>query len=119
MFPSSLLNKVYVPKSLKNTPTGYEFTLKNNVDTGTLTGIKSLLVDGAEIALPAITVKSAAREVTADAIAYRNPVTLRYSAEIVISVAGEPLATGAHEIKLTITVAEAGRFELKFSDEVA
>jgi hypothetical protein len=40
MFPSYLLQKVYVKGSLKNNEDGYEFALKNIVDTGTLVGIE-------------------------------------------------------------------------------
>jgi hydroxymethylglutaryl-CoA reductase (NADPH) len=118
MFPAFLLNKVYVSKSLKNTPDGFEFTLKNVVDSGTLGGVKSLTVDGAEIPLAAIVVKTALGEKRAEEISPRNYISMRYNAEAAITVAGEPLAGGKHEIKLVVSILEAGQVELKFEDEI-
>jgi hypothetical protein len=52
MFPSYLLQKVYLKGSLKNNEDGFEFALKNIVDTGTLVGMNPLVVDGESIPPP-------------------------------------------------------------------
>jgi hypothetical protein len=39
MVPSFLFAKLYVKGSLKNTETGFEFSLKNIIDSTMLTGI--------------------------------------------------------------------------------
>ena len=119
MFPASQLNKVYIQKSLKNTPEGFEFILKNVIDSGTLSSVKSLLIDGNEVSLSSITIKTATHEYSAASITYNNSVPLRYSAEALIRVTGKPLDAGRHEIKLTIAVMEAGRVEISFTDEVS
>ncbi len=64
----SMLERVYVRGSLKNTESGYEFTLKNNIDNGTLSGVKSLVVDGNIVELAAITLKTKAGEKRAEEI---------------------------------------------------
>lgn len=117
MFPNYLLNKVYVQKSLKNIPAGYEFTLRNVVDSGTLSGVKALLVDGVEVPLSSVTLATSAGEHSAEAINGRASIPLRYNAEAVIRVAGQPLPAGKHDIKFAISVMEAGRIEIAFSDE--
>lgn len=119
MFPTYLLNKVYVPKSLKNTTAGFEFTLKNVVESGTLGGVKALLVDGIAAELASVTIETAAGEQNAAAISYRSPLPLRYNAEAVVRVAGSPLSPGKHDIQFTISVLEAGTLELFVSDEIA
>lgn len=118
MFPMFLLNKVYVSKSLKNTPEGFEFMLKNVIDSGTLGGIKSLSLDGAEIPLAAVTVCSAAGEKKAEEISPRSYIPLRFNAEVTIAVAGQTLGEGKHILQLAISVLEAGRVDLKIEDEI-
>ena len=71
MLPSFLLNRVYVQKSLKNNDGGFEFTIKNVVDTGTLGGLVSLRVDGVEVPRAAVTVKTPLGEKRADEISPR------------------------------------------------
>lgn len=114
----SLLERVYVKGSLKNIEGGFEFKLKNNVDSGTLGGIKSLIVDGVEAPLASITVSSKSMTRNAEAITTRAPFSLMYGTEATISVAGEPLSAGAHTLALGLMVLEIGKLDIKFSDEV-
>ena len=58
MIPSFLLAKLYVKGSLKNTDTGFEFTLKNIIDNTMLIGIGPVTVgeksyEGAALTLTA------------------------------------------------------------------
>jgi len=119
MFPSYLLNKVYVPHSLKNIAGGYEFVLKNVIDSGTLSGVKALTVDGVDVPLTAITLKTPSLERKADEITYRAMLPLHFNSEAVVRVAGDPLAAGQHRLVLALNVVEAGRVDLQFEDEVA
>jgi hydroxymethylglutaryl-CoA reductase (NADPH) len=116
MFPPSLLNKVYVQKSLKNTPTGFEFTLKNLVDSGTLTGIPALTVDGAVVPLESVALQTSTGEKRAGEINPRAPLPVWINAQITVRVAGQPLAEGQHQIKLALSIMEAGRLEITIDD---
>lgn len=115
----SLLDRVYVRGSLKNTDTGFEFKLKNTIDNGTLSGVKSLSLDGAVLELSTVKMQTSAGEKAAEEISYKNPLPLYYNSEAVVSVAGNPLAAGAHSIVLAISVYEAGTLQLKINDEIA
>ncbi len=119
MFPAFLLNKVYVQKSLKNNDHGYQFTLKNIVDSGTLGGIKSLTLDGVEVPMSAISVKTPTLEKKAEEISFRASVPLRINMEAVINVEGTALTPGKHELKLALNILEAGKIEIKISDDIA
>jgi hypothetical protein len=114
----SLLERVYVKGSLKNVEGGFEFKLKNNVDSGTLGGIRSLIVDDVETPLASITIGAKTMTRSAQEITTRAPFSLMYGTEATISVSGEPLAAGAHSLALTLMVLEIGKLERKFSDEV-
>lgn len=116
--PQFLLNKVYVPKSLKNTELGFELKLKNVVDTGTIGGLKSLSLDGVEIPLSSITLITTAGEKRAEEITYRNAMTFRINAELTLAVAGTTLTPGLHKLVLVIAVIEVGRLELKIEDTI-
>jgi hydroxymethylglutaryl-CoA reductase (NADPH) len=115
----SMLEKVYLRGSLKNTENGFEFALKNVVEDGTVGSIKSLTVDGTEVPVSSISMATAAGELKAEEISFRSPVSLRYGMEAKVRVAGKTLEPGTHNIALTISVIEAGSLSLKFSDEVA
>jgi hypothetical protein len=114
----SMLDRIYVRGSLKNTDAGYEFKLKNNIDNGTLSGVKSLVVDGADVAVTEISLKTTAGERRADEITYRNPLPLYYNSEAAVRVTGQPLADGAHSLVLSINVYEVGTLQVKISDEI-
>ena len=119
MFPAFLLKKVYVTGSLKNLDGGFQFSLKNVIDTGTLGGIKALTVDWTEVALATITVKTRDLEKKAEEISFRNSIPLRINMEATFMVAGQALNAGEHEIKLAINVLEAGKIEIPIKDKVA
>lgn len=118
MFPSFLLNRVYIPKSLKNQSSGFEFTLKNVIDTGNLGGLVSLKVDGVDVPLCAVTVKTPLVEKRAEDISPRDCMPVRFNAEVVIRVSDYPLAAGKHQIVLAAAVLEAGRIDFKIEDEI-
>jgi hypothetical protein len=114
-----LLEKVFVKGSFKNTDTGFEFKIKNIVDSGTMGGLKGLSVDGNPIPTSDITVRSAYGERKADDITYQNPLPLNYGSEVTIHAVGEALAPGAHQLVLSIVAIEAGRLDLKVSMDLS
>ena len=66
MIPSFLLAKLYVKGSLKNTETGFEFSLKNIIDSTMLIGIGPVTVGERDTTArrsrwPSVTRASAAR----------------------------------------------------------
>jgi hypothetical protein len=114
----SLLDRVYVRGSLKNTETGFEFKLRNNIDNGTLSGVKALTVNENSISLSAVSLQTSAGTKQAEEISYRSPLPLYYNSEATVRIAGEPLAAGTHSLVLSLMVYEAGTIQLKINDEV-
>ena len=47
--PAFLLRRLYVKKSLKNTPDGFEFHLRNQLGSGYSHGVHPITVDGVEL----------------------------------------------------------------------
>lgn len=119
MFPAFLLKKVYVQGSLKNFDHSFRFSLKNIIDTGTLGGIKALTVDGVEVPIASISVKTQSLEKKAEEITFRTSIPLRLNMEATFIVDGQTLAPGEHELKLSINVLEAGKIDIPIKDIVA
>jgi hypothetical protein len=74
MFPAFVLSKLYVKGSLKNTETGFQFDLKNVVDSGTLVEIGPITVDGNPYEAASITVVTNSQELAGDQVMRTNPL---------------------------------------------
>jgi hypothetical protein len=118
MFPSYLLQKVYLKGSLKNNENGYEFALKNIVDTGTLVGLNPLVVDGESIPPAMVRLVSNGEEVYGNQITQRNPMPLPVQAQAHFVVKGDPLSPGQHEIAISLVTREIGLVKFKITDTV-
>ena len=54
LIPSLLLKKLYTLGSLKNTPAGVEFAIKNRLSDAELVGLVRIAVDGRDVPLSAL-----------------------------------------------------------------
>jgi hypothetical protein len=117
MFPPAVLARLFVKGSLKNTPNGFELKLKNNIDSGTITGL-SLSVDETAVPAEAVTVAVGAKEFNGSEITSRTPVTVWAYIEITLKVAGAPLAPGSHPINFQVLTREAGKLQFSVTEEV-
>jgi hydroxymethylglutaryl-CoA reductase (NADPH) len=119
MFPSFVLNKLYVKGSLKNNEKGFQFDLKNVVDSGTLVEIGPVTVDGNPFDAPLITVVTSSQERTGDQVTRLNPLPVHLGMLFTLIVNGEPLAIGEHSVNVSILTREIGRIKFDFQDTVA
>jgi len=118
--PSFMLKKLYVRGSLKNTAAGFELTLKNILAPGTIIGLNSLKVDGHEVALENIRVRSGSgTDVVVSAITAQSPVAFPFHSTATIRVVGEPLASGSHDILIAVNTKEVGLLEIPVADFIA
>lgn len=118
MFPSSMLSGLFVKGSLQNTPSGFGLRLRNNIDSGTITGLGPLGVDDTTISADKIILKVGQKEVRGDQLSYRSPLPVGVMSEIKVEVEGEPLSPGQHKISFQIMTAEAGRLNFSISETV-
>ncbi|MDI7276959.1 MAG: hypothetical protein QME94_13355 [Anaerolineae bacterium] len=118
MIPSYMLNQAYVKGSLKNTESGFEFTLRNTVDSGTIIAVGPLAVDEASYPAAALTMVTRQGERRGDEISSAKPLFSALGTEARVVVEGRPLAPGAHRIVFPVLTSEAGRLQIEFSDTV-
>lgn len=119
MFPPSLLARLFVQGSLKNTPNGYEFKLKNIIDSGTITGLGPLTVGDVVVDAAHVCIRMGEVDIPGDKVTRERPIYARAGSEVLISVQGDALPPGPHKISLTIYTLEAGKLMLTITEPLA
>jgi hypothetical protein len=118
MFPTYLLQKVYLKGSLKNNEDGFEFALKNIVDSGTLVGMNPLVVDGESIPPAMVRFVSNDKEVYGNQVTSRNPVPIPVQTQTRLLVKSSPLSPGPHDITISLVTREIGLVKFKITDTI-
>jgi hydroxymethylglutaryl-CoA reductase (NADPH) len=119
MFPPSVLAKVYVKGSLKNTEKGFEFSLKNIVDSGTIVEFGPITVDGKTCQTAALTVAIGSNERPGDQVTRLAPLSIYLGSVVLIRVNGETLSAGEHVLDISFNTREAGRLHFEARDSLA
>jgi hypothetical protein len=106
-----MLAKMYVEGSLTNDGEGFTFALKNQIDSGSVSGIAKLSVDGEERSLDGATIQIGEKVRPVSEISWSASLYVSYGATLVICVPG-PLAPGEHTINMQVNVPELGRISI-------
>jgi hydroxymethylglutaryl-CoA reductase (NADPH) len=119
MFPSFLLAKLYVKGSLCNTATGFEFSLKNIIDSTMLIGIGPITVGEKAYEGSAITMTVADKTVSGAELSSQNSIPVRMGVPLKVTVAGDRLSSGAQKLSVTATTSDIGKIKFDITDNVA
>jgi len=119
MIPSFLLAKLYVKGSLKNTDNGFEFALKNIIDSTMLIGIGPITVGEKNYEGDSIKMTVAERTVSGTELSRSNPVPVRMGVPLKVLVAGEKLSAGEQRITVAATTSDIGRIKFDINDKIA
>jgi hypothetical protein len=114
---SSALQKMYVEDSLTNEDGAFSFQIKNRIESGRVSGIVKLEVDGEEVPLDEVTMTLGDEVRKAEEITRTNSVYVRYGAVMTLKAPGE-LEAGEHEIALTVYAPEVGNLTLPVKDRI-
>jgi hypothetical protein len=118
MVPSFLLAKLYVKGSLKNNNTGFEFALKNIIDSTMLIGIGPISVGEKNYEGESITMSVAERSINGAELSRSNSVPVRMGVPLKVTITGEKLPTGANKISVAATTSDIGKIKFDISDNV-
>ena len=111
--PSMLLKQLYTFDSLKNTPEGVRFSLKNRLSDATVTGLTHVLFDGVAVPREAVRVDMGnGAPVTAAAIGDK-PIDFPLRKTIDVVCAIPPLPPGKHSIEVKFDTRPFGTLTLK------
>ena len=119
MIPSFLLAKLYVKSSLKNTETGFEFTLKNIIDNTMLVGIGPVTVGEKTYEGAALALTAGEKTISGAELTRQNSVPARMGMLLKIVVTGDKLAPGPQKITVAGTSSDIGKFKFDLTDTVA
>lgn len=117
--PSFLLKKLYVKGSFKNTPNGFQLSLRNTLAPGTLLGISPLQIDGRNVPLSQIliTVGDVA-PIRASDISLSSTRAFPINAVVTFQVEDKPLAPGPHRVTVIVNTKEAGELKIDAEDTI-
>lgn len=119
MFPPFVLTKLYVKGSLKNNERGFQFDLKNVIDSGTLVEIGPITVDGKPYDTASITLVTSKEERTGDQVTRTNPLPIYLGMLFTLNINSEPLGPGEHSFNVSVLTREIGRIKFDFQDTLA
>jgi hypothetical protein len=119
MIPSFLLSKLYVKASLHNTVSGFEFSLKNIIDSTMLIGIGPIIVGEKVYESNAITMTVAEKTVSGAELSNKNSIAVRMGVPIKVSITGDPLTLGSQKINVAATTSDIGKIRFDISDTVS
>jgi hypothetical protein len=114
---SDALKKLYVSGSLANHEDGFVFSIKNLVDSGSVSGITKLTVDDEERSLNGATVELGGKVRAVGSLSWSASLYIPYGAVLKVYVPGE-LSPGEHTIRMTINVPELGQLTLPITDTI-
>ena len=118
MFPPFILAKLYVKGSLKNTATGFEFSLKNILDATMSSGIGPIVAGDQSYEGAAITLAMGDKQWQGDQISRTCQVPVKMGVPLRVLVRGEPLAAGAQRISVTATTSDIGQIKFDVKDNI-
>ncbi len=119
MFPAMLLAKLYVKGSLRNNDAGFEFALKNMIDSAVLIGVGPVTVGETAYEGAAVSVAIADKTYNGADLSRHNPLSVRMGTTLRVLVQGARLNPGSQKITVAATSGEIGKVKLDFSDTVA
>ncbi len=117
--PSLILKQLYTYGSLEPAEEGVQFGLKNRLSDATLTGLKSVVIDGEEIPLENVAVSLGDGDlVTPAEISREKPIAFPLAKAIAVQCRGVDLEKGRHEIRISFETDPFGLLELKVKDSL-
>ncbi len=116
--PATLLRKLYVEGSLRNTPDGFEFSLKNRLAPATITQFGVVCAAGNEYKPEEITLHIGRTTRSADEVDLKRSLFFHVNDVMTVHVKGEPLPTGHHLLTCRIFVQEVGWLNIPIEDDI-
>jgi hypothetical protein len=113
-----MLSRMYVQDSLANKDEGFVFSVKNKIESGSMSGIAKLAVDGEEQSLEGVTIQMGEKVRNVSEITWSSSLYVPYGSTMTIFVPGK-LEAGEHTITVQVNVPELGRISLPVTGTVS
>ncbi len=117
--PSMVLRQLYTYSSLLNTDKGVRFGIKNRLNDATLTGVKSIRINGQEIDVAHIQLDLGDHRVAATEISETSPIDFPLrKALLVLCNTGAALPEGKHRINIAFEAKPFGSLDFEVEDAI-
>jgi hydroxymethylglutaryl-CoA reductase (NADPH) len=117
--PSLILKQLYTFGSLQNVEQGVQFSVKNRLSDGTLTGLRLIKMDGHEIPRGSITLQMPdGRKMSPDDLE-QEPIDFPLRQTLDIICRTESLSLGKHKIEIHFISRPFGKLKLKVEDAIS
>lgn len=120
MIPTLLLKKLYTLGSLKNTPAGVQFTIKNRLSDAEIVGVTGIAIDGAPVALERVLFSQGeGRAMPVSQVDAAHPLPFPLRSIVTIHTGAPQLAKGKHEIEIAVETRPFGKLQFKVEDAIS
>lgn len=117
--PSLILKQLHTFGSLQNIEPGVQFSVKNRLSDGTLTGLRLIKIDGQEIPQRSINLQlSDGRKMSPDDLD-RDPLDFPLRQTLDITYQAKSLSLGKYKIEIHIESRPFGKLKLKVEDAIS
>ena len=116
--PPFLLRRLYVKGSLRNTPEGFQFQIKNSLGAGYAQELLPLTIDGQELPREDCYFSLGDEPISFTAISEAKPFTLAMNKVTTIMARGRRLEEGQHRIGMGFEVVGLGKMAFEVTDQV-
>lgn len=114
--PSFLLKRLYVKGSLRNSPEGFQFELKNTLGSGYGKELLPLVLDGQDLPLENSYYRLDSQAVPFSAVNDEKPFTLAMNKTLTMLVKGVTLADAPHKLKIGFVAEGIGLLSFEVID---
>lgn len=118
MYSPEMFAKMYVDGSLQNQDNGFVFAVKNKIESGSISGVSKISVDGEDRPLEGATIQVGDKTRPLTEITWSSSLYVPYGATLTIFIPGA-LQPGEHTINVQINVPELGRVSLPVTGTIA
>jgi hydroxymethylglutaryl-CoA reductase (NADPH) len=120
LIPSLLLKKLYTLGSLKNTPSGVEFAIKNRLSDAELVGLLRIAIDGRDVPLSALRLTlEDGRVLIADQVSPPQPLAFPLRAVVTVRADLPALADGKHTLAISFESRPFGKLQFAVEDAIS
>ena len=117
--PGFLLRRLYVKQSLRNTPGGFEFDLRNGLGSGYTRRLEPLTADGVEVPMERTSFVLEGERTGFDQVSRESTFTIVMNKTITVRVDGQTLEPGPRKIGMGFEVPGLGTLRFDFTDMVS
>src|SRR5262249_14266373 len=119
IIPSMLLKKLYTLGSLKNTPGGVQFAVKNRLSDVDVIGLRQIAIDGTQVPLETLQLfLNDGRTLTPAQVTPNAPLAFPLRASIIVQTKHPPLSKGKHKLDIGFETRGFGKLQFQVDDSI-